>query len=77
MADLIRTITDNDMHVITSQFISAAESIHIAMCRFDDDHAAQEYLRQAMQSVLIGAQECTKLHGGKKVRLPSSDEQEG
>lgn len=67
--DPTRIISANDMHVITSQFLSAAKSIHIAMCRFDDDHAAQEFLGDALSSVLIGAEQCQKLHASKKHRL--------
>jgi DNA (cytosine-5)-methyltransferase 1 len=52
---LSRVISDNDMHVIMTQFLIAAENIHIAMCRFSDDHVAQEYLNHALQNALIGA----------------------
>lgn len=65
----IRTISDNDMHVISRQFLNAAEEIHTAMCLFSDDHAAQAHLNKAMQSVLIGAQQCNQLHRAPKVRL--------
>lgn len=77
MKDLIRTVTDNDMHVIMRQFITAADSIHVAMCRFDDDHAAQKYLNEALQSVLIGAEQCRQLHDSKKQRILPTPQDEG
>ena len=66
---LIRVISANDMHVITTQFLEAAKSIHIAMCLFNDDHAAQANLNAAMKSVLIGAEQCRQLHATPKRRL--------
>lgn len=73
MEDRTRVISDNDMHVIMSQFLHAANEIHIAMCRFDDDHAAQEFLSNAMQSTLIGAQQCARLHKSEKVRIATPE----
>lgn len=70
MSDGIRTISANDMHVIMTQFLTAAREIHIAMCRFNDEHAAQDFLNGAMQSVLIGAEQCRQLHKAEKVKLP-------
>ena len=55
MADVYRTISANDLHVIMTQFLDAAKDVHIAMCLFDDEHAAQKNLNGAMHSVLIGA----------------------
>lgn len=71
-----RIISDNDLHVITTSFINAAEQIHIAMCRFDDDHAAQRFLNSAMNSVLIGAQQCNQLHGSAKYRIADEPTEE-
>ncbi|SDD93442.1 hypothetical protein SAMN05216337_101783 [Bradyrhizobium brasilense] len=73
-----RIISANDMHVITTQFLSAAQHIHVAMCRFPDDHAAQEELNAALHNVLIGAEQCRQLHESEKRRLAtvlSEDEQ--
>lgn len=67
--DRTRIISANDLHVITTQFLNAATKLHIAMCRFSDDHAAQEYLNDAMHNVLIGAEQCRQLHGSQKHRL--------
>lgn len=67
--DRTRTISANDMHVIMTQCLDAARHIHTAMCLFEDDHAAQGYLNMAMQSALIGAEQCRQLHGSAKVRL--------
>lgn len=64
-----RRISDNDMHVILTQFLDAARSIHIAMCLFDDDHRAQGNLNEAMHSVLIGAEQCRQLHKSIKFRI--------
>lgn len=62
MADKIRNISANDMHVIMTQCLDAAKKIHIAMCLFDDNHAAQAHLNDAMHSALIGAEQCRQLH---------------
>ena len=64
-----RVISANDLHVLTTQFLSAAERIHVAMCRFDDEHAAQSFLNEAMQSVLIGATVCRQIHASPKQRI--------
>lgn len=76
MTDCTRIISANDMHVLTTQFLSAAKEIHIAMCLFGDDHFAQKHLNSALQSALIGAQQCVKLHGSPKHRMgsPSSED---
>lgn len=55
MADIYRTISPNDLHVMMTQFLDAAKDVHTAMCKFDDDHVAQDNLNSALQSVLIGA----------------------
>lgn len=70
-----RVISANDMHVITTQFLGAARSIQIAMATLDDDHACQEWLNDAMHSVLIGAEQCRQLHQSPKERIaePSKD----
>ena len=64
-----RVISANDMHVLMTQCLSAAREIHIAMCLFDDDHAAQAHLNTAMHSALIGAEQCRQLHSTGKTRL--------
>lgn len=69
-----RAISANDMHVIMTQCLNAALNIHIAMCRFSDDHAAQEYLNKAMHSALIGAEQCRQLHKSGKHRFASGGE---
>ncbi len=74
MTEKLRTITANDMHVILTQFLTAAERVHVAMCRFSDDHAAQRYLNEALQSVLIGAEQCRKLHATEKVAATQTQE---
>lgn len=60
-----RIISANDMHVLMTQYLDAAQQIHIAMCCFDDDHKAQSALNSAMHSVLIGAGECRRLNSEK------------
>ncbi len=75
MADLARSISANDLHVITQNFIEAAASIHTAMCLFDDGHHAQKHLNEALQSVLTGAEQCRKLHASGSYR--NRDETDG
>lgn len=64
-----RVISANDMHVIMTQYLNAANEIHIAMCLFDDNHMAQSHLNTAMHSVLIGAEQCRQLHISPKLTL--------
>lgn len=73
MNEKTRIISDNDMHILMSNFLDGARELHTAMCLFDDDHFAQKHLRQAMFSMIVGAQECTRLHGSVKIRLPDVD----
>lgn len=75
MTDKTRVISANDMHVITTQFLNAATHLHVAMCLFSDDHAAQSHLNKAMHNVLIGAEQCRQLHASQKERVaePLSD----
>jgi hypothetical protein len=61
-----RVISANDLHVITTQFLDAARQIHVAMCLFSDDHAAQANLNDAMHSALIGAGVCRQIHASEK-----------
>lgn len=70
---LSRVISANDMHVIWTQFLSVAEEIHNAMCLFDDDHSAQACLNVALQSALIGAEQCRQLHASPKQRFADKD----
>ena len=72
--DRSRAISANDMHVIMTQCLDAARYIHIAMCRFSDDHAAQEYLNNAMHAALVGAEQCRQLHKSAKYRFASDGE---
>lgn len=78
MSDKTRVISENDLHVITTQFLTAVEGIHTAMCLFDDDHAGQKHLNNAMHSALIGAEQCRQLHKSEKKRIaePVKDEAE-
>jgi hypothetical protein len=69
MTEMTRIISANDMHVIWTQCLDAADKIHIAMCLFDDDHAAQLHLNAAMHAALIGAEQCRQLHANSKRRL--------
>ena len=69
MSNKTRVISNNDMHVIMTQCLNAARSIHLAMCLFDDDHSAQKHLNDAMHSALIGAEQCRQLHGSKRERI--------
>ena len=69
---LTRMISENDMHIVMAQFLHAAENIHTAMCRVDDDHHAQEYLNHALQSVLIGAEQCRQLHKSEKKKIAAT-----
>lgn len=76
MTDKTRVISENDMHVITTQFLSAARSIHIAMCLFDDNHSAQSHLNDAMHNALIGAEQCRQLHESAKQRIAPQQSEE-
>lgn len=64
-----RAISANDMHVLMTQCLDAARSIHIAMCLFDDGHAAQKHLNEALHSALGGAEQCRQLHQSKLRRF--------
>lgn len=64
-----RVISANDMHVLMTKCLDAARGVHVAMCLFDDDHAAQRHLNDALHAALIGAEQCRQLHGSKKRRL--------
>lgn len=72
-----RVISSNDLHVITTQFLSAMDNIHTAMCLFDDGHAGQKHLNDALHAVLVGAEQCRQLHGSEKQRIyePPGDEE--
>ena len=61
-----RIISANDLHVILTQCLNAAEEIHTAMALFDDEHSAQTNLNKALHSALIGAEQCRQLHGSVK-----------
>ena len=67
-----RIISANDLAVMTTAFLEAARTIHIAMSLFDDNHVAQANLNGAMHNVLIGAEMCRTLHASKKHRLASN-----
>lgn len=69
MSEKTRVISANDMHVLMTNCIDAAQAIHVAMCLFDDDHAAQQHLNQALHAALVGAEQCRQLHGSEKRRL--------
>lgn len=71
-----RIISANDSHVLMTQFLDAARNIHIAMCRFDDDHAAQLYMDEAMHCALVGAEQVRKLLASQKFRLRPDDDKE-
>lgn len=73
---LTRIIASNDLHVIWTNCLDAAQKIHVAMCWFDDDHAAQSHLNSAMHSALIGAEQCRQLHSSRKHRLAPEPETE-
>ncbi len=74
MSDKTRVVSANDLHVLMTQCLDAAKSIHIAMCLFDDDHHAQSNLNEALQSALVGAEQCRQLHASAKVRAePEGD----
>lgn len=64
-----RIISDNDMHVLMTQFLDAAKEIHIAMCLFDDNHHAQRNLNDALHAMLVGATQCLHLHRSDKHRI--------
>lgn len=68
----IRVISDNDLHVIYRCFLEAASEMHIAMCRFPNEHSAQVYLNRAMNSILDGASECNKLHNSPMQKIVSN-----
>jgi hypothetical protein len=69
-----RVLSANDLHVLTTQFLSTAEKIHIAMCRLDDDRVAQSFLNAAMHSALIGAETCRQIHASPKRRIRTASE---
>ena len=69
MTDKTRIISANDMHVIMTQCLRAAEEIQIAMCLFSDDHIAQRNLNTALSHVLTGAEQCNHLHRSEKFRI--------
>lgn len=50
-------MTRNRLHVLMTQFLDAADNIHTAMCHFDEQHAGQAYLNEALQCALVGAEE--------------------
>jgi hypothetical protein len=62
----IRVVSANDLHVIWTELLCTATAIHVAMCLFDDDHRAQAHLNKAMQTCLIGAEQCRQLHASPK-----------
>ena len=64
-----RIISANDLHVVTGQFLRAATEIHVAMCLFADEHAAQSTLNKALQNALIGAETCRQIHASAKHRI--------
>lgn len=67
-----RIISANDLHVIMGRCLDTAQQIHLAMCLFDDVHAAQANLNYAMSSVLVVAEQCRQLHASGKYRLMST-----
>lgn len=56
-----------------TMYLDAAKSIHIAMCLFNDDHAAQANLNDALSSVLAGAGQCLRLHAAEKKRIARAE----
>lgn len=72
--DKTRVISANDLHVILTSFLNAAQEIQIAMCLFDDDHRAQEDLNRALGSVMAGADVCLHLHRSAKVHFQCPQE---
>lgn len=48
----------NRTHIILTNALNAASEIQTAMCRFDEDHHGQMYLIDALQNLLIIAEEC-------------------
>lgn len=66
-----RILSANDLHVIMTQCLNAANAVHVAMCRFSDDNEAQSYLNTAMHAALTGAEQCRQLHKSRKFRLAS------
>lgn len=47
----------NHLHVLMTNALSAASDTHTAMCKFSEEHAAQEQLSDAMHSNLIAAEQ--------------------
>jgi hypothetical protein len=72
-----RVISTNDMHVLMTSCLNAADNIHTAMCLFDDDHAAQKHLNSALHAVLTGAEQCRQLHESAKLRIAEPEIDEG
>ena len=71
-----RRLTANDMHVVTTAFLQAATEIHIAMCLFDDDNAAQANLNRALHAVLSGAGVCREFHNAPRSPRVSIEEEQ-
>jgi hypothetical protein len=67
--DYTRVVSDNDLHVVMTQFLDTARDLHIAMCLFDDNHAGQAHLNDALQSALVGAETIRTLLGRKKFKV--------
>lgn len=65
---------ENRYHVLMTQFLSAATDIHTVMCRLNADNGLQTQLNMAMQSVLIGAEECRKGLYELPPRSPKDDD---
>lgn len=50
--------TRNHIHNCMSGALTAAQEIHIAMCRVDEGHAVHANFDRALHNVLIVAEEC-------------------
>lgn len=63
------------LHVILTSLIGAADNIHTAMCRTPVGNPIQNYLSDALQSSLIGAEEARMALAnlGKEKEQPNED----
>ncbi len=67
-------MTSNDLHVLWTQFLDAAQKIHVTICLLPDDAGRiQSELNAAMHCVLIGAEQCRQLHANEKMTVADAD----
>ena len=58
----MRVISTGDLHRLTSQCINAALSLHMVICRLDEEHEAQDILNTGLHNALGAATNCCQLY---------------